>query len=128
MPTLDECRALVGKRVRLTEVIEGKLESAKPQYGFTDAPVVRIQDDAHMAYVRNGVGDPRYSIEEIPEPEPKWEEFDVVLDADGDVFERSWRGGWLVPGMNGTRDDDYLVRPLTLVARDGKPWPSDKAT
>lgn len=73
------------------------------------------------------------SIEKLADPEPEWQRGDVVVDAIGTMVVRlghptnyddgQWT--WLQDGQpgNGLRDF-HLVRPLTPLVRNGKPWPA----
>lgn len=60
------------------------------------------------------------SIERLPHSEPEWQPEDVVLDARGTVFSWTASGQWL--GLSGRFwPSTEPLRPLTLIARDGKP-------
>jgi hypothetical protein len=63
----------------------------------------------------------------------QWREGDVVLDADGLIWERGdpkdiiAGRAWLLIGFDmgyQVASDDEPMRPLTLLVRDGKPYPT----
>jgi hypothetical protein len=63
------------------------------------------------------------SVEDIPDPEPEWQDGDIVIDGlvithlrSDDMPNLPWRT------FNGVyQKENFPFRPLTLVARDGKP-------
>ena len=60
------------------------------------------------------------SVEKVPEPEPEWQQGDVVLDASGTVFHRGGDGKWRDSYCNGAHEDAFLSRPLTFLVRNGE--------
>jgi hypothetical protein len=103
----------VGDQVEV--VLRGKVTSAGPSWAncFWIARTNLI-NPSHRHVV---------SVERLPDPEPERQTGDVVLDGAGRVFRcrlgargepvwGGWHGHWF--------GDDELVRPLTLLVRDGK--------
>jgi hypothetical protein len=71
-------------------------------------------------WIRKGCFEYAERVEVI---EPDWQPGDIVLDAVGAVWENASPYRWLAPGDDIEHDSADLARPLTLLARDGKPVP-----
>jgi hypothetical protein len=83
----------------------------------------------HIAVLRVGNGeafhvdaDARYvTWERLPDVEPVWQVGDVVLTGDGGIVRHAGLDVWQAPGGGMSATTDLLIRPLTLLVRDGEP-------
>ena len=100
----------VGHRVKAEQVVVGEVDDV------TGTWVYVVDDTSDLA---RPLRRDRFTFERLPDPEPEWQGGDVVLDAKGWSFLRT-AGGW--SDFNGLRyADEEPARPLTLIARAGKP-------
>lgn len=109
-----------GQRVRVT--IEGPLYDLLDrgmEIGLVDyrvyVPTVMTEQESEWG------GGLKVEVEVLPDPEPRWQPGDVVLDANGSTWQylKATRG-W-ADYLGNTVLPRALPRPLTLVVRDGKP-------
>lgn len=64
------------------------------------------------------------SVERLTDPEPEWQDGDVVINGVGDVWQYSANAdpewNWYAPGSDSPSALRLLKRPLTLIVRGGK--------
>lgn len=112
---MSEYTPKVGHRVRVTTVREGVVEGV-------DRGSVLLDGRSYVATLRGATR----TWERLPDPEPEWQEGDMVMDAEGRPFRRGksrasgqwdWQYGCAVVPAH------YPVRPLTRLVpevRDDK--------
>ena len=115
----DKCKPKIGDRVRV--VLEGEVSHVEPS--LPDSFYIGSGPEGSNVIFPGA--DHVVSVEKLPDPEPEWQPGDVVLDNNGNVWERAWyeRTGnsWLRRGYDEAFKDVYAVRPLALLVRRGKP-------
>ena len=96
----------VGHRVRVT--FEGVVDKETPFGEYAIQP-----DRGGMLFFPPA----NATFERLSDPEPEWQTGDVVLDVEGWAYLRTGGGNW----RNFHGNPWEPTRPLTLIARGGKP-------